>query len=122
MGDITITANRSLYVDFTLPFTEDGVSVVMPVKLRSNTNTWIFLKPWTWDLWVLIASFFVFNAFVVWALEHQVNDDFQGPLPYQMGTSLWFSFSTMVYAHSMSICTQIFQAKNMDYFLVSLNT
>ncbi|URE08206.1 hypothetical protein MUK42_04415 [Musa troglodytarum] len=29
VGDVTIRANRSLYVDFTLPFTESGVSMVV---------------------------------------------------------------------------------------------
>jgi hypothetical protein len=29
-----------------------------------------------------------------------MNEDFQGPLSHQIGTSFWFSFSTMVFAHS----------------------
>ncbi|KAK3032403.1 hypothetical protein RJ639_036420 [Escallonia herrerae] len=55
VGDITIIANRSLYVDFTLPYTESGVTMIVPVKDRKEKSAWVFLKPLTWDLWVTSA-------------------------------------------------------------------
>jgi len=100
VGDTTIIANRSKYVDFTLPYTESGVSMIVPIKDSINKNAWVFLKPLTWDLWVTSFCFFVFIGFVVWVLEHGINEDFQGPPSHQIGTSFWFSFSTMVFAHS----------------------
>lgn len=99
MGDITIRANRSLYIDFTLPFTESGVSMIVPIKDNKDKNAWAFLKPLTWDLWVTSGCFFIFIGFVVWVLEHRINEDFRGPPLHQIGTSFWFSFSTMVFAH-----------------------
>ncbi|GLT85181.1 hypothetical protein SLE2022_033770 [Rubroshorea leprosula] len=99
VGDISITANRSLYVHFTLPFTESGVVMVVPIKEESNNDAWVFLKPLTWDLWVSSGGFFVFIGFVIWVLEHRINEDFRGPPLYHVGTSLWFSFSIMVFAH-----------------------
>ncbi|TQD85476.1 hypothetical protein C1H46_028943 [Malus baccata] len=100
VGDITIRANRSLYVDFTLPYTEAGVSMVVPVKGNNGAkNTWVFLKPLTWDLWVTSCCFFIFIGFVVWFLEHPKNKDFQGHPHHQIGTSFWFSFSTMFFVH-----------------------
>jgi ionotropic glutamate receptor len=99
VGDITIIANRSNFVDFTLPYTESGVSMVVPVKDNRSKNAWVFLKPLTWDLWMTSGCFFVFIGFVVWVLEHRINDDFRGPPSHQIGTSLWYAFSTMVFAH-----------------------
>ncbi|XP_038884807.1 glutamate receptor 2.5-like [Benincasa hispida] len=99
VGDITIRANRSEYIDYTLPFTESGVAMVVPMKSSKNTNAWVFLKPLTWKLWVVIGSFFVFVAIIVWILEHRVNEDFNGRALDQISTSLWYSFSTMVFAH-----------------------
>ena len=99
VGDITIRYNRSLNVDFTLPFTESGVTMIVPLKDKRSKNPWVFLKPLTWDLWVTSFCFFIFIGFVVWVLEHRRNEDFQGSAYYQAGTSLWFSFSTMVFAH-----------------------
>ncbi|KAF3446140.1 hypothetical protein FNV43_RR11319 [Rhamnella rubrinervis] len=99
VGDITIRASRSLYVDFTLPYTESGVSMIVPIKDYKRKDAWAFLKPLTWDLWVTTGCFFIFIGFVVWVLEHRINEDFRGPPLHQIGTSFWFSFSTMVFAH-----------------------
>lgn len=99
VGDVTIVANRSLYVDFTLPYTESGVTLVVLVKENKN-KAWIFLKPIRWEVWLTAGAAFVFTGMVVWALEHQINDEFRGTLAHQVGVTLWFSFSTLVYAHS----------------------
>ncbi|KAJ8758795.1 hypothetical protein K2173_000516 [Erythroxylum novogranatense] len=99
VGDVTIRLNRSNYVDFTLPYTESGVSMIVPVKDDKNKNAWAFLKPLTGDLWVACFCFFVYTGFVIWVLEHRINEEFRGPPLYQVGTSFWFSFSTMVFAH-----------------------
>lgn len=99
VGDITNRANRSLYVDFTSPYTESGVSMVVPIKAkRSRKSALVFLKPFTWELWVITCSFFFLIAIVVWVLEHRINEDFRGPPGRQVGTSVWFSFATMVFA------------------------
>ncbi|XP_024022693.1 glutamate receptor 2.8 [Morus notabilis] len=99
VADATIRGNRSLYVDFTLPYTESGVVMVVPLKENDRKSAWVFLEPLTWDLWVTSTCFFVFIGFVVWVLEHRINEDFRGPPSHQVGTSFWFSFSTMVFAH-----------------------
>ena len=82
-----------------MPYTESGVVMVVPMKDKNRVeNAWIFLKPLTWDLWLASFCSFVFVGFVVWLLEHRVNEDFRGPRTHQVGTGLWFSFSTMVFA------------------------
>ncbi|KAF8392930.1 hypothetical protein HHK36_021170 [Tetracentron sinense] len=100
VGDTTIIANRSQYVDFTLPYTESGVSMIVPVKDDERKNAWIFLKPLSRNLWLTSGAFFIYTGFVIWVLEHRINDDFRGPLGHQLGTIFWFSFSTLVFAHS----------------------
>ncbi|KAF6167468.1 hypothetical protein GIB67_031669, partial [Kingdonia uniflora] len=76
VGDITIIANLSLYVDFALPFTESGVLMVVPVKGDEQKNAWIFLKPLAMDLQFATGTFIIFIGFVVWILGHRVNDEF----------------------------------------------
>ncbi|XP_062098382.1 glutamate receptor 2.7-like [Humulus lupulus] len=107
VGDITIRANRSLYVDFTLPYTESGVYMIVPIKDDRSGNAWAFLKPLTWDLWVTSGCFFIFVGFVVWVLEHRINEDFRGPPYHQIGTSFWYSFSTMVFAHKERVVSNL---------------
>ncbi|KAL9442814.1 hypothetical protein AB3S75_016222 [Citrus x aurantiifolia] len=107
VGDTTIVFNRSNYVDFTLPYTESGVSMIVPIKDSKKRNAWVFLQPLTWDLWVTSGCFFIFIGFVVWVLEHRVNEDFRGPARHQVGTSFWFSFSTMVFSQRERVISNL---------------
>ncbi|CAN6861963.1 unnamed protein product [Brassica oleracea] len=95
VGDITITANRSMYVDFTMPFTEMGLGTVAP----KETSMWVFFHPLKRDLWITSAAFFVLTGTIVWLIEKHDNKEFQGSWPKQMGVIFWFGFSTLVYAH-----------------------
>ncbi|XP_030535612.2 glutamate receptor 2.7-like [Rhodamnia argentea] len=107
VGDITITANRSMLVDFTMPFTETGVGMIVPIETSRSTNMWIFLQPLTVDLWLAIGSFFVFTGWVVWIIEHNNNDEFKGPLAHQIGMAMWYSFSTMVFAQREKLISNL---------------
>ncbi|KAF5208221.1 Glutamate receptor [Thalictrum thalictroides] len=106
VGDVTIVANRSQHVDFTLPFTESGVSMVVPIK-GDDRNAWIFLKPLTMDLWLTTGIFFIITGFVVWVLEHRINEDFRGRPTQQIGMIFWFSFSTLVFAHKERVISNL---------------
>ncbi|CAD6219142.1 unnamed protein product [Miscanthus lutarioriparius] len=99
VADITITADRSQHVDFTLPYMSSGISMVVPMRDQRSKRPWAFLKPLRYDLWLVSFAFFVFTGFVVWAVEHRSNKEFRGPPSYQIGTLLYFGFSTLVFAH-----------------------
>ncbi|KAK4277273.1 hypothetical protein QN277_015291 [Acacia crassicarpa] len=103
VGDTTITAARSNEVDFIMPYTESGGTMIVLLVKNKHKSPWNFLKPLTWDLWVTTAFSFIYVAFVVWVLEHRINDAFRGPPSHQIGTSLWFSFSILVFAHREKI-------------------
>ncbi|KAF8038745.1 hypothetical protein BT93_B1330 [Corymbia citriodora subsp. variegata] len=120
VGDTTIIANRSLYVDFTLPYTESGVAMLVPYKDSKSKNAWVFLKPLTWDLWLTTGCFFVFIALVVWILEHQINEEFRGSIAHQVGTSFWFSFSTMVFAQRERVSNNLTRFVVIVWFFVVL--
>ncbi|XP_022140487.1 glutamate receptor 3.7-like isoform X2 [Momordica charantia] len=94
VGDIAIITNRTRIVDFSQPFASTGLVIVAPIK-NSKSNAWVFLKPFTVEMWcVTSASFFMIGA-VIWLLEHRVNDDFRGPPKRQLVTVILFSFSTL---------------------------
>ncbi|KAJ0984989.1 hypothetical protein J5N97_003345 [Dioscorea zingiberensis] len=105
--ETTITANRSGYVDFTLPYTLAGISMVVPLQNKQSKNAWIFVKPWTLDLWLVSLCFFVFTGFIVWVLEHRINPEFRGPPMNQLGTIFYFTFSTLVFAHRENIVSNL---------------
>ncbi|KAH0750941.1 hypothetical protein KY290_030173 [Solanum tuberosum] len=107
VGDLTILARQSKYVNFPLPFPESGISTVVPVKDDERKNIWIFLKPLKSELWITTGAFFVFIGFVVWVLEHRVNKEFRGPKHKQVGMIFWFSFSTLVFAHRERVTSNL---------------
>ncbi|CAN6217739.1 unnamed protein product [Urochloa humidicola] len=107
VGDITILANRSLYVDFTLPYTESGVRMLVPVRDQRKKTAWTFLKPLSADLWLGAGAFFVFTGLIVWFIEHRTNDEFRGPPASQIGSIFYFSFSTLVFAHRERIVNNL---------------
>lgn len=77
--------NRTRIVDFTQPYAATGLVIVAPMD-SFKSNAWVFLKPFTWQLWAVIAVSFVIIAVVIWVLEHRVNDDFRGPPKRQLTT------------------------------------
>ncbi|KAI3860907.1 hypothetical protein MKX03_033592 [Papaver bracteatum] len=105
VGDVTITANRSQYVDFTLPYVEAGASMIVLTRKDLNKEALIFFLPLEGRLWLTIVAFFVYIGCVIWILEHRGNREFRGgPHPlYQMGTMLSFSFSMLVFAHKEKV-------------------
>ncbi|KAJ4719193.1 Glutamate receptor [Melia azedarach] len=105
VGDTTITANRSLYVDFTLPYTNMGIGMIVPTE-QSN-NMWIFLKPLKADLWLTTTAFFVLTGFIIWIIEHPINDEFQGSRAEQIGMIFWYSFSTLVFAQREKLLSNL---------------
>ncbi|OIT29130.1 glutamate receptor 2.7 [Nicotiana attenuata] len=120
VGDTTIFANRSQYVDFTLPYTESGVAMVVPIKDKNRNKAWVFVKPLTWELWLTSFCCFVFIGFVIWVLEHRVNEDFRGPPWHQVGLIFWFPFSTMVFAQKEKIVSNLARFVLIIWFLVVL--
>jgi ionotropic glutamate receptor len=91
VADITITYKRSSYADFSLPYTESGVAMVVPVRKRINTTTWIFLKPLTFGMWSASIILFIYTGVVVWLLEFLGNNKaVRGPIPKQM-VMIYFS-------------------------------
>ncbi|TYI20318.1 hypothetical protein ES332_A07G228800v1 [Gossypium tomentosum] len=97
VGDITIISRRFAYVDFTQPFTDLGIGVVVP---KINNDIWIFLKHLCGDLWITAAAVFIFTGVVIWFIERPINEEFQGSPSKQIGMIFWYSFSTLIFAHT----------------------
>ncbi|XP_010267707.1 PREDICTED: glutamate receptor 3.7-like isoform X2 [Nelumbo nucifera] len=94
VGDITIVTNRMKITDFTQPYAATGLVIVAPIS-NGKSSAWVFLKPFTVDMWCVTASFFILIGVVIWILEHRINDDFRGPPRRQLITMFLFSFSTL---------------------------
>ncbi|KAK8288075.1 hypothetical protein V6Z12_D07G101600 [Gossypium hirsutum] len=100
VGDMTITANRSSYVDFTLPYTDMGVGMVTRLTPKDSQNLWIFLKPLTPGLWLTMVGVYVVTALVIWLIERPAFVEQQTQQSNgRIGRMFGFSFSILVFAH-----------------------
>ncbi|GMN65383.1 hypothetical protein TIFTF001_034450 [Ficus carica] len=105
IGDITILANRASHVDFTLPYYEAGVSMIVKIK-DDKKNIWIFLKPLSLDLWLTTGCAFVFTGFIIWILEHRTNAQFRG----ENLVNNWSRFVMIIWIFVVLILTQSYTA------------
>ena len=71
-------ANRSRFVDFTLPYAESGVRMIVRVRHDRHLNMWIFLEPFSWDLWLSIVMVCVFIGAVIRFMERNINNNEDG--------------------------------------------
>ncbi|GJM98776.1 hypothetical protein PR202_ga15813 [Eleusine coracana subsp. coracana] len=72
-------------------------------RSQRSKRAWVFVKPLRYDLWLVSFAFLVFTGFAVWAWKHRINEEFRGPPSYQIGTLLYFGFSTLVFSHRESL-------------------
>ncbi|XP_061363093.1 glutamate receptor 3.4-like isoform X2 [Gastrolobium bilobum] len=113
VGDVTIVPNRTRILDFTQPYMESGLVVVVPVK-EIRSSPWSFLKPFTAQMWCVTGAFFLFVGTVVWILEHRHNPEFRGKPTKQLATVFWrehCEYSWAVGANHMAFCGVNYQFK-----------
>ncbi|KAJ0792401.1 putative periplasmic binding protein-like I [Helianthus annuus] len=96
LGDSTILANRSQFVDYTATYTDMGIGTLAKIK---HNDMWIFLKPLDMDLWLITIAFAIFTGFVVWAIESMDQKSQKSP-SQQIGPTFWFILMTLFFAQS----------------------
>ena len=70
IADLTITDDRSRVVDFTHPFMEIGVGVLVRVDREGVTHgIWTFLQPVAAELWIITFIAISFMGILFWSME-----------------------------------------------------
>ncbi|CAH1432653.1 unnamed protein product [Lactuca virosa] len=90
IGDTTIVYNRTTFVDFTLPYSEPGIVMLVPIKDDKLRGIWVFIRPLKWDLWCTIAGACLFVGLAIHVLERN------GDRPWKFG--LFFCFPILILA------------------------
>ncbi|VAI71477.1 unnamed protein product [Triticum turgidum subsp. durum] len=103
VGDVTITAERVNTTDFTMPYTQSGVSMLVLAVDEPYRISWTFVKPLNGELWLATMVFFLYTGFVVWMIELPRNQEYQGSSLRQCSTALYFVFSTLTFSHGHTI-------------------
>ncbi|RZB59826.1 glutamate receptor 2.5-like [Glycine soja] len=102
VGDTAIMAYRYHLVDFTQPYIESGLDMVVKEKSAKSKETWIFLDVFTKEMWLMIVALHIFVGFVIWFIERRHNAELKG-----LGSMLWFLVSVIFYAHREPITSPL---------------
>ncbi|KAD6794514.1 hypothetical protein E3N88_05410 [Mikania micrantha] len=94
-GDVTIMSSRHDYVDFTQPYTESGLEMIVPVRSRLSNQPWLFLKPYTAKMWWFIAAITLYNGFIIWLIERNHCEHLRGSVINQIGIIIWLASTTL---------------------------
>ncbi|XP_011010293.1 PREDICTED: glutamate receptor 2.7-like [Populus euphratica] len=118
VGDVEIVASRNTYAEFTNPYTESGLVLIVPV--RSSSKAWSFIKPFTTTMWALISVITVYNGFVVWWIERKHCDELQGSIPNQIGIMIWLSFNTLFSLNGPKLHSNLSRMSGVVWLFVAL--
>lgn len=97
VGDTAIVEYRYHLVDFSQPYVESGLQMVVTEQPAKSKETWMFLDAFTKEMWLMIAAMHIFVGVVIWLIEREANPDLRG-----FGSMLWFLVTVLFYAHSKS--------------------
>ncbi|XP_047163588.1 glutamate receptor 2.7-like [Vigna umbellata] len=118
VGDMTILEERMQYVDFTVPYAESGLTMVVPSK--SKESAWMFTKPFTWEMWMVTGGILIYTMLAVWYLEREFNPEFHGNWGSQISTALWFTFSSLFFAHREKMQSNLTRIVMVSWLLLVL--
>ncbi|TKY59185.1 Glutamate receptor 2.7 [Spatholobus suberectus] len=118
VGDVTILAERLQYVDFTVPYAESGLSMI--VTENSKESAWMFMKPFTWQMWAATGAMLIYTMLVVWYLERKPNPEFHGSWKSQISTALMFTFSSLFFAHREKIYSDLSRVVMVSWLFLVL--
>ncbi|PWA99534.1 ionotropic glutamate receptor, metazoa, Periplasmic binding protein-like I [Artemisia annua] len=93
VGDVSVVSWRYKYVEFTHPYTETGLVMVVPVT--SYHGQWLFVRPFTLGMWALTIVVNVYTGVVVWLIERKHSPELQGSAINQTGIVLTLAFTRM---------------------------
>nr|GMC70230.1 glutamate receptor 2.8-like [Ipomoea batatas] len=90
-GDVAIVEKRLDDAAFTHPYSEQGVVMIVPVQAKLCNEPWLFIKPFTKTMWVLILAINIYNGFAIWLFERNHCTELTGSVVNQVGVLLWLT-------------------------------
>ncbi|XP_076467659.1 glutamate receptor 3-like [Babylonia areolata] len=110
IAGLTITAERERYVDFSKPFMEIGVSIIIKKPQHQKPGVFSFMEPLSIEVWVCITvayigvsvALFVVSRFspVEWHKDPQADSGYENE--FSLFNSFWFSMGALMFQGSDS--------------------
>ncbi|CAN4092701.1 unnamed protein product [Withania somnifera] len=99
VGDTEIMADRYEYAEFSQPYIDSGLVMVVTERPKLKKAHFIVIKAFKLKLWILLAVMSMSTGVVIWLNEY-VNDnpDFSGSFPQLIGSMVWFSVTVLSFS------------------------
>ncbi|KAK6939608.1 Ionotropic glutamate receptor [Dillenia turbinata] len=114
VGDTEIMSNRFQYVEFTQPYVDSGLVMVVPVK-PSTTDIWIFVKIFSARMWILMALMTLLTGLAIVLIEwRKVMEELKGDdsLAKKVGKIWWFPIAVLFFQQREKL------DKNLSYLVL----
>ncbi|XP_028208512.1 glutamate receptor 3.5-like [Glycine soja] len=105
VGDIQVVEHRYAFAEFSHPYVESGIAMVVKVKADRSKETWMFMDAFTKEMWMLMAVMHLFIAFVIWFIEGENNSELKS-----LRAILWFSVTTLFFVHREPVKSNLARA------------
>uniref|UniRef100_A0A0D9WM32 Glutamate receptor n=1 Tax=Leersia perrieri TaxID=77586 RepID=A0A0D9WM32_9ORYZ len=97
VGDTSISSGRYKFVEFSQPYTESGLVMVVPYKADLWNRSWIFLRPFSLSMWLVVIAVGLYNGIAIWLMERRYNSEYRnGGIWKHATTVFWLSFTTLL--------------------------
>ncbi|CAK9135314.1 unnamed protein product [Ilex paraguariensis] len=112
-------AERYKYAEFSQPYIESGLVMVVTVKPDIQKERFLFMKAFKTKMWVLMAIISIATGCVIWLIEHVNNNpEYEGSFPHQIGEMLWFSMTVLSFSQRESIKSNLSRVVLATWFFV----
>ncbi|XP_038898557.1 glutamate receptor 2.8-like [Benincasa hispida] len=120
IGDIAMTTKRVEHAEFTHPYSEAGLVMIVPTKKDTSNKALLFTKPFTVTMWILIAVVTAYNGFVVWFIERNHCPEHEGSMFDQAGAMLCSSFTTLFTLHGNRLHSNLSRMAMVAWLFMAL--
>lgn len=96
VADTAIVANRCQYAEFSQPYTDSDLQILVYITPTTFGRAWLILRPFTTTMWVAIILVNILCGLTVYVIE-QAHDRkaFRGGAMNQTLVMLTLSFTTL---------------------------
>ncbi|KAG8377608.1 hypothetical protein BUALT_Bualt08G0050700 [Buddleja alternifolia] len=105
VGDTEIMADRYVYAEFSQPYIESGLVMVVTVKPGLKESKFIALNAFTKRMWIQLAAMSMSTGAIIWLSEYATrNEQFTKNSFFELICSvLWLSVTILSFSHRENI-------------------
>lgn len=104
---LTINYIREKYIDFTKPFLNLGISILIKVPKREKPGLFSFLNPLAIEIWIYVIGAYLIVSFMIFILARFSPYEWYNPHPcnpdedtvensFTLSNSFWFTVGTLM--------------------------